>query len=516
MVPWAYTSAHCLICCERRCSISLRNHIDPPVFWGSLLCILAIIALGVVSGDGGLLEASNHWKNHFLGSFSWAFIGSFLWIFVLMVKILVQYSDYKIGGPQAQPEFTKTTWIAMLFSAGLGTGLLYAGALDPMSHFINADLMVGFNTDPEKMVRSMEITYLHWGLPAWFVYGATGLIFAVIGFQEKGQFQFSALVPPRLTWLRHGVNISAILAIILGVITTFAIAATQINEGMNRLFPFFETSPLNANLIIGVITLMATVSVLSGLKKGIRLLSQLNMTLVGLLFFYMLAHSQINGVLSLFIETSGRHLSHFFEDLTFSAALKRDKGWVQDWTLMYWAWWGAWAPFVGLFIARISRGRTIKEFIVGVALAPTLITWLWFTLFGYMSFNAQSAGLIDYHQLIKESPSQGLFALLDLTSLPYLSSLLAIVCIIIFYVTSSDSGSYVVDMIASGGRQNPSPYLKVFWSFTEGALAMILFAFGGVELIQNFVILLSLPTILYVAFGLFKMDGKLRELYDKI
>ena len=426
-----------------------------------------------------------------------------------MLKIGWKHGKYRIGGPEAKPEFSTATWISMLFSAGLGTGLLYSGTFEPMSHFFKAPKLAGLK-DADRLIHSLEISYLHWGLAAWFVYSATGLIFGLMGFNFEKDFQFSSLIPQRFKNLRAVVNIFAILSILVGVVSTFAIAATQINAGLNKLFPSFEISPLNATLIIASITILATISVISGLKRGIKILSQLNVALALTLFFYVLLHTPIGEIINLTLEVTGRHTTHFLQDLTHSSSLK-SKNWIGNWTLLYWAWWGTWAPFVGLFIARISRGRTIKEFIIGTVLAPSIICCIWFTVFGYIGYQNHIEGLIDFEELFKTAPFYTLFAVLDQTFLPLIASFAALLCVTIFYVTSSDSGTYVIDMIASGGKNSPHSYLKFFWSITEGVLALALFYYGGVKLIQNLVILFSLPIILYLCFGIYKVKKTLKN-----
>ena len=474
-----------------------------------MFSLLAVVVLAVVLGDGVFLELTNSWKNSFLKNLGWVYILTFIWIMVFTSLIAFKFSDYKIGGSDAKKEFSNLSWISMLFSAGLGTGLLYAGPLDPMSHFLKNEELSYLNIT-DRFIRSLEICYLHWGLPAWFVYSSAGLVFALMGFSFNEKFEFSALIPKQFKKLRVSINILAILSIIIGVITTFSLAVTQINAGFNKIFPVIKITDLNTSLIIIFITLLATFSVVSGLKRGIKFLSLLNIGLVAILFIYALLHTPIGEVIGLSLEVTGRHLGSFTKDLFYTASLK-DKTWIGGWTILYWAWWGAWAPFVGLFIARISKGRSIKEFFLGTILAPTVIVCVWFTLFGFLSFQGYLDKSIDFDPIYNGgAPYLALFSVLDTTIFPSLATCLALVCVTIFYITSSDSGSYVVDMIASGGKKNPHSYLRVFWSLVEGLMAFVLFYFGGVELIQNLVILLSLPVVLYLAFGVYKVYEKLK------
>ena len=491
---------------------TLNKHIDPPVFWGSLISIFLVIAFSVYLNSEAL-AVTTQLRFQFLNSFGWSFVLSVIWIVIFMVKITYRYGDHVIGGPNTKPEFSTLTWISMLFSAGLGTGLLYSGAFEPMSHFLSAPHLQGL-PENTRFIKSLEVTFFHWGAPAWFIYSSTGLIFAVTGFSLKKGFQFSELIDSKYKILRITVNILAILSILVGVVSTFALAARQINSGLNLLFPnLINVSVLNSSYVIAFITALATLSVLSGLNKGIKFLSQLNIILVLTLFTFLLFHTHIGHFINLVFEVTGLHINNFISSLTYTGSLG-DKKWIGSWTMLYWAWWAAWAPFVGLFIARISKGRTIKEFFLGTVLAPSLICFVWFTLFGLMGFRLHQAQKIDFNTLIADEPYYTLFALLEHTSLPFLASFIAVICVTIFYVTSSDSGSYVVDMIASGGKESPHSYLKIFWSVTEGVLAFILFYFGGVLMIQNLVVLLSLPTLLYICFGIFKIEKELAS-YSK-
>ena len=210
------------------------------------------------------------------------------------------------------------------------------------------------------------------------------------------------------------------------------------------------------------------------------------------------------------IEAFGYHISHFIETLTYTAALE-DKKWIGGWTILYWAWWASWAPFVGMFIARISKGRTVKEFFLGTILAPSFICIVWITVFGVFTFEHQMNGSIDFQSIISNAPYKSLFVILEQTYFPVLASVLALFCILVFYVTSSDSGSYVVDMIASGGSQNPNKYLQIYWSVVEGLLALVLIYYGGIGFIKSLVVLSSLPILLYICYGVHKLSYSLGE-----
>ncbi len=331
---------------------------------------------------------------------------------------------------------------------------------------------------------------------------------AFAGFGEKKSFLFSSYAPFKNKWGHHIVNILAIVSILLGVVTAFALGVKQINTGVNIVFPSVSVNKVSQAFLIGLITVVATASVLSGLKKGIKILSLLNMGLAFLIFLLVFAYISTSTFFNIYIEAIGYHISHLIEPLTYTAAMEGKK-WIGDWTMLYWAWWASWAPFVGMFIARISKGRTIREFFIGTIMAPSLVCSVWITVFAVFGYAKQNEGVIDFKDIILNSPQGSLFEIINATHFPALFSILAVLCIIVFYITSSDSGSYVVDMIASGGRLAPHPYLKIYWSVVEGSLALVLIYYGGIEFIKSLVILASLPILLYICYGTYKLSCSL-------
>ncbi len=484
----------------------INEQVSPPVFWGANLFIFMLILFTVMFGEDFVLSVSVLEKK-FLEHFGWAYVVPIIILFFLICKNLYYFSNLKIGGKNAEVEFSTVAWISMLFSAGLGIGLLYSGTYEPLAYYFNAPQIQPL-ADGDKFISALHISYFHWGVPAWLIYSSAGLMMAFSGFGEKKSFLFSSYAPFQNKWGHHFINILAIVSILLGVVTAFALGVKQINTGMSIVFPSLPVSKTTQTLLVGFITLVATASVLSGLKKGIKLLSLLNMGLAFLIFLLIFSYVSTSSFFNIYIEALGFHISHFVETITYTAAMESKK-WIGDWTMLYWAWWASWAPFVGMFIARISKGRTIKEFFIGTILAPSLVCSVWITVFAIFGLAKQKEGIIDFKSIVMNAPQESLFEIISSTHFPMLFSILAVICIIVFYITSSDSGSYVVDMIASGGRLAPHPYLKIYWSLVEGALALVLIYYGGIGFIKSLVILASLPILLYICFGTYVLSCSL-------
>lgn len=486
----------------------INKHVSPPVFWGANFCIALLICFTVFFGDV-FVEQISVIERSFLKSFGWAYTLSIVFTAIILLKVLYQHSHVKIGGKDAVVEFSNTAWVSMLFSAGLGIGLLYSGTYEPLAYYFNAPQIQHLAETP-KFIESLHISYFHWGIPAWVLYSATGLMMAFAGFGVEKDFSFSYYSPFKSKIMDHFINIVAILCVLLGVIIAFAMGVQQINAGINLIFPAFPIGKISQVGIVAVITLVATLSVLSGLKKGIKFLSLLNIGLASSILLLVFLYIDKSSFMNVLIQALGYHISHFVEALTYTAALE-SKEWISSWTMLYWAWWASWTPFVGMFMARISRGRTIREFFCGTILVPSFICIIWLTVFAVFEFDSVQNGVIDFESLVSDAPYKSLFAILETTAIPLIASIVALFCIVIFYVTSSDSGSFVVDMIASGGKESPHSGLRIYWSVLEGVLALVLIFYGGVGFIKSLVVLTSLPVLLYICYGFYSLSNLLKD-----
>ncbi|MDH5446886.1 MAG: BCCT family transporter [Gammaproteobacteria bacterium] len=437
------------------------------------------------------------------------------WFFVLGVNLILGFMLYlifspfgkiRLGGSDAKPEFTRLGWLAMLFSAGMGIGLLFYSVAEPMYHLVSPPhgATAGTAAAAEDAIKT---TFLHWGLHAWGIYALVGLALAYFAFNRNLPLSIRSVFYPLLGERIHGgwghaIDILATVATLFGVATSLGLGASQVNAGLQHLFGIPESS-LTQILLITAITALATVSVVAGLDRGIKRLSQFNILVAVLLLVFVLVVGPTLFILNGFVENIGHYLNDFFY-LGFWNETYSGGSWQNGWTVFYWGWWIAWSPFVGMFIARISRGRTIGEFITGVLLVPTLMTFAWLSVFGDSAIYIELFGGGGMAEAVSNNIPRSMFFFLErlpvavgYTSFPgwitTLISLLTILVIITFFVTSSDSGSLVIDMITAGGNPNPPVAQRIFWAVTEGIVAAALLVAGGLSALQTAAIATGLP-----------------------
>jgi len=469
------------------------SRIEPAVFFSSAAVVLAVLAFGVADPERA--------KDVFVGLQDWI-VGTWGWLFVGSTALFLVFSIWcalgKRGalrlGPEGEPpDFGLPSWFAMLFSAGMGIGIMFFGVAEPVTHYANPPVLVGGT--PEAARRAMTITFFHWGLHAWGVYAVMGLAIAYFGHRQGLPLAIRSTLHPLLGdrihgWIGHGVDVFAVFGTLFGLATSLGLGAMQINAGLARLYDVPLSSSVQVG-VIAVITAGATTSVVLGLDRGIRRLSELNVALATLLLLFVV----FAGPTSALLEAFPARLFDYVAALVPLGTGYQTLGpveWQKGWTLFYWAWWIAWSPFVGMFIARISRGRTIREFVLGVLIVPTLISCLWFTVFGWsaLTLDAQSPGLAA---AVEGDISMGIYALLERLPAAEWTSLLAALVVAIFFVTSSDSGSFVVDMLTSGGHPDPPVWQRVFWAVSEGVVAAVLLLAGGLAALQSAAINTGLP-----------------------
>jgi choline/glycine/proline betaine transport protein len=449
-------------------------------------------------------------------SFGWFYLLAVAAFLLFCVGIaLSSYGHIKLGPDHSEPEFSYLSWFAMLFSAGMGIGLLFFGVAEPVMHFSNPP--VGEGNTVAAAREAMSITFFHWGIHAWAIYAIMGLSLAYFGFRHDLPLTVrSALYPiigKRIYGpIGHVVDIFAVLGTMFGVATSLGLGVLQVNAGLNYLFDVPEDLTVQI-ILIAVITLFATGSVVAGLNAGIRRLSELNLFLAVILLLFMLIAGPTLYLLQTLVENTGNYLTEIV-DKTFTLYAYEPTDWIGGWTLFYWAWWIAWSPFVGMFIARVSRGRTIREFILGVLFVPVGFTFLWMTFFGntaiYLELH-ETLGVISAG--IQDNVPTAIFRLFEHLPLTTVASVLATILVITFFVTSSDSGSLVIDIITSGGDQDPPVWQRIFWATSEGVVAAVLLVAGGLVALQTAAIASALPftiVMLVVTYGLFKglrMEG---------
>jgi len=417
------------------------------------------------------------------------------WLFILGVNFFIvfclwlafgQYGKVRIGGEGAETEFSLFSWFSMLFSAGMGIGLLYFGVSEPIQHFLKPPMPQANTAD--LAIQALDFTFLHYGLHAWSIYCIVGLSLAYFAFNRGLPFSLRSIFYPIIGDKINGiygniVDIIAVVATLFGLATSLGFGARQIATGLQFLFGI-DSGVYTQITVILVITLIATVSVVTGLKKGVRFLSRLNLILALVFLTFVLFLTDTLSVLGIFIESTGMYFQRFIEIGTWSSSFV-DSTWQNNWTIFYYAWWVAWAPFVGMFIARISKGRTFKEFVLGVLFVPTLMTFFWISVFGGsgLLLEIETPGILSTPVL--EDTSTSLFIFLKAFPLYTFTSIIGIFMVSVFFVTSSDSGSLVIDSITSGGKLNAPVGQRIFWALIEGFVAIALLLGGGLAAMQT-------------------------------
>ncbi|AZU03803.1 choline/carnitine/betaine transporter [Glycocaulis alkaliphilus] len=479
----------------------MTKQIEPAVFIPAAILAIGGVAAVLIAGDQAE-TILNTARDFITDTAGWVYsVGIGIFLIAALIVALSDWGRIKLGPDDSVPEFGFMAWFAMLFSAGMGIGLMFFAVAEPITHYLSPP-----DASPETQAaaqQSMVLTFFHWGIHAWAVYVIVGLSLAYFAFRHGLPLTIrSALYPligDRIYGpIGHIVDVIAILGTLFGVATSLGYGVTQINAGLNVVFGLTISEEVQV-VLIAIITLIATASVLAGLDKGIRRLSQINLYLaIGLLVFVL-----VMGPTLFLIGAYVQNIGHYVDQLatlTFNVDAYGDGEWVSTWTLFYWGWWISWSPFVGMFIARISRGRTIREFIIGALFGPTLFTFLWMTIYGnsaLLEVMANTASPI-IEAVRTEQSELALFALLDTLPLASITSVIAIVLITTFFVTSSDSGSLVKSTLASGGTLTPPVWQRLFWALLEGVVAAVLLIGGGLAALRSATIAAALPFTLVI------------------
>ncbi|SHI12191.1 BCCT family transporter [Pollutimonas bauzanensis] len=487
----------------------MKTTLHPPVFITSAAFMLVIVLLTVFA-PATAESVFNMVQSWILEKLSWFYILTVAIILLSVVYLAIsRYGDIKLGPDHSQPDYRSVTWFAMLFSAGMGIGLMFFGVAEPVMHFLSPPVGTGSNVDAAR--EAMRITFFHWGLHAWSIYAIVGLILAFFSYRHGLPLTLRSALYPLIGDRIHGpighaVDIFAIIGTVFGIATSLGVGVAQINSGLNHLFGVPVSVTMQVILII-VASSLATISVASGLDRGIRILSETNLALAVLLLLFVLILGPTVFILQTFVQNTGSYLSDLVTK-TFNLYAYEPNDWIGGWTLFYWGWWIAWSPFVGLFIARISRGRTISEFVRGVLLVPAGFTLFWMTVFGDTAIHfILIDGIKDFGQAVAQDSSLALFLFLEQLPLASITSFIAIIMVVVFFVTSADSGALVVDLLASGGAENSPVWQRIFWSLLIGAVAIALLLANGLKALQTATIASALPfsvILLFSIWGLFK------------
>ncbi len=500
---------------ERKSIMGLN--INGPVFFTSSIIIIISIALTLI------------FKEQAEGYFT--VIQAFVannggWFFVLCVNIFLVFVLYlafskfgmiRLGGKDAKPEFTTISWFAMLFSAGMGIGLLFWSIAEPVTHFMNPPLTEGGT--PAAAQEAMNFTFLHWGLHAWGIYALVGLSLAYFTYSHGLPLTIRSVFYPILGDKIYGkrgdlIDILAVLATLFGLATSLGLGVQQIAAGLAHVFGIDSGIITQVSLIAGI-TAIATVSVVLGVDKGVKFLSEWNMRIAVLMLLLVVILGPTIFIFQAFIQNTGNYFYSFLEISTWTESYTGND-WQNGWTVFYWGWWIAWSPFVGMFIARISKGRSIREFILGVLIVPSLITFFWITAFGSTSIQQALLGDQTIINAVDDNVATALFVFLEGFPFSVVLNIIGVILIASFFVTSSDSGSLVVDSLTSGGKIDAPVGQRIFWALAEGVVAAVLLIGGGLQALQTASIVTGLPFALILLFMCYSLYIGLRDEYLKM
>jgi choline/glycine/proline betaine transport protein len=442
------------------------------------------------------------------GSWFYVLTVAFIFFFVTFLG-LSKYGEIRLGPDHATPDYSLLSWLSMLFAAGMGIGLMFFGVAEPLMHYLSPPTAETGTIEAVK--EAMKMTFFHWGLHAWAIYAIVALVLAYFSYRHNLPLTLRSALYPLIgekiyKWPGHLVDIFAVVSTVFGVATSLGLGASQVNSGFGYLFGI-DVSTTNQIIIMCCITALAAASVATGLDKGVKRLSEVNMILaIGLLVLIFILGPTIF-LLTAYLQNIGDYLADIIHN-TFNLFAYKKTSWIGGWTIFYWGWWLAWAPFVGLFIARISRGRTIREFIIGVMLIPTAFTLLWMTIFGNSAIDlVYNQGVVALGDMISKDSSVALFVFLENFPFTAVLSSFSVLMIVIFFVTSCDSGAMVVDMLCSHGSNQTPLWQRVYWAVAIGLVAAILLLVGGLSALQTMTIASALPfaiVLLLAIVGLIK------------
>ncbi|GAA3910290.1 BCCT family transporter [Halomonas cibimaris] len=482
------------------------------VFSVSSLIILLFVVVTLALQDQ-VAPLFNGTFSYLTGNLSWVFLlGGNIFVLVALGLVLSPLGKVRIGGAKATPDFSYAGWFAMLFAAGMGIGLMFYGVAEPLSHFstslggTDGAPLGGAEGNPEAATSlSMAASIYHWGLHPWGAYAIVGLSLAIFAYNKGLPLTMRSIFYPVLGeriwgWPGHVIDIMAVFATLFGLATSLGLGATQASTGLNYLFGIPNTNTTMVVLILGI-TAVALFSVVAGVDKGVQRLSRLNMALAFLLLAFVIVVGPTMAIATGFFTNLGTYITKL--PALANPFAREDAGFVQGWTAFYWAWWISWSPFVGMFIARVSRGRSVREFLIAVLVVPVLVSVLWMTAFGGTAIDQVVAqGITEVQDATLDLK---LFAMLGQLPLSSITSFVGIVLVIVFFVTSSDSGSLVIDSITAGGKIDAPKPQRIFWAIIEGGIAIALLLGGGLSALQAASVSTGLPFTVVLLFGCYTL-----------
>lgn len=496
------------------------------VFYISLVICLLFIGWGLIPES--MWETWN--LNNITSTIHAFLVSRFGWFYLLVTTgflivaiflIFSKYGNIKLGQPDDEPAFNYLTWFGMLFSAGMGIGLVFWGAAEPISHLNSPPYAV--SSEAVAATTALQYSFFHWGLHPWAVYATLGLALAFFQFKKNSPGLISSTLRPLFGDKMNGgwgttIDVIAVFATVFGVATSLGLGAQQIGSGLEFITNGIVNNFSTQLVIIIVVTILFMLSAITGLKKGIKYLSTINIVIAILLMLFLLFTGPTNFIMNFFTNTLGKYISNLPEMSFRMAPFNMDNAeWLEDWTIFYWAWWIAWAPFVATFIARVSRGRTVREFVIGVLLVPTLFGALWFSVFGGAAISLQmeeSANIIEVMNTLGNEAA--LFTVLENYPLSAIMSVLAVLLISTFFITSADSATFVLGMQTTYGNLNPSTKIKLVWGVVQSGTAAVLLWQGGLGALQTASIIAAFPfaiIMILVVVSIFKAFQEEAKVY---
>lgn len=489
---------------------------NKPVFFSSFFFILIITAGASLfpTTFKGFFDGIQNWLST---SASWVYILSVAIFSMIVIWLMFsRLGEIKLGPDHSTPQYTNLSWFAMLFSAGMGIGLLFFGVAEPIMHFSSPPVGTGGTIEAAR--EAMKITFFHWGFHAWAIYSLLAIILAYFSYRKDLPLLPRTLLYPFIGERIYGpmgnlIDTFSIIGTMFGVATSLGFGVTQVNAGLNYLFDIPQSLTVQV-LLIAIITSFATVSVVLGLDGGIKKLSNLNMILAVCLLLAVLFLGNTGNLMQSYVQNIGAYLFDFSYKTFNLYAYEKKESWLGGWTLLYWGWWISWSPFVGIFIARISRGRTIREFLFGVIFVPTLFTFFWMTVFGNSAISlVLNSGYQELVSVVNENVPVALFKFFEYFPFSTFLTGLGLMLVVTFFVSSSDSGSLVIDTLASGGAEEPPVWQRIFWAVLEGVVAATLLAAGGLDALQTMTIASAFPMIFMILLGAYGLVKSLKDDY---
>lgn len=491
-----------------------------PVFLISLVLIALFILWGVITPNH-LESVTSDIQSFLQEKFGWFYLLSASTILIFVIYLAFsKFGHIKLGKDDDEPEYHTLSWIAMLFSAGMGIGLVFWGVAEPVSHYFVPP--TGEGATPEAAMDAMRFTFFHWGLHPWGIYALIGLSLAFFQFRKDSRGLISSTFEPLIGDRIHGpigktIDIIAVFATVFGVATSLGFGAIQINGGLNYLNDSIPNSFSTQLMIIAGVTILFTLSAISGIGRGIKWLSNANVLVALLLMLFVLFTGPTTFLLNFFTTTVGNYLE-FLPQMSFRMAPfnEENEAWIQGWTIFYWAWWIAWSPFVGTFIARISRGRTIRQFIIGVLAVPTAFSAVWFSVFGGTGIFLEMFKGVGIWEAMDEGANTeiALFATLNELPLSTIAIVLSILLISTFFITSADSATFVVGMQTTNGRLNPPLRVKLTWGVIQAGAAAVLLWSGGLNALQTASIVSAFPFAIILTLMMLSIHRALEQEYQ--